>query len=300
MSLFTLDDIQIRDPFVLPVPSEGAYYLFGTTDVNAWSGPGQGFDCYRSTNLTDWEGPLPAFRPEPGFWATSNFWAPEAHVYRGNYYLFASFIAPGHYRGTQILKASAPQGPYIPLTNGPVTPTEWQCLDGTLFVDPDDKPWIIFCHEWVQVHNGAVYAMPLSEDLTCAIGRPVFLFNASEAAWVKKPNWPEAESTWRFPTYVTDGPYLFRTAQGTLLMLWSSLGWKGYAMGVARSESSAVTGPWVQQPNALWEEDGGHGMIFQAFDGRLFVTLHQPNHTPLERARFFEILDCGDHITLKP
>lgn len=30
----------------------------------------------------------------------------------------------------------------------------------------------------------------------------------------------------------------------------------GLAMGEARSLSGEVTGPWVQRPNALWEEDG--------------------------------------------
>jgi hypothetical protein len=35
-----LCDIQIRDPFVLPAPSLGEYFLFGTTDKNPWSGPG--------------------------------------------------------------------------------------------------------------------------------------------------------------------------------------------------------------------------------------------------------------------
>lgn len=304
MAVYSLDDIQIRDPFVLLVVSEQAYYLFGTTDANAWTGPGQGFDCYRSTDLIHWHGPLPAFRPDPGFWGTTNFWAPEAHIYRGRYYLFASFIAPGRYRGTQILAADAPQGPYTPLTCGPVTPAEWQCLDGTLFVDDSGAPWMVFCHEWVQVHNGAMYAMPLSEDLKFAAGRPVFLFNASEAAWVKKPGWPAAEAKWRFPTYVTDGPFLYRTSSGALLMLWSSLGWKGYAMGFARSESGTIHGPWVQQDQALWEEDGGHGMIFRALpggalDGRLFITLHQPNRSPLERARFFEIEDLGERISLK-
>lgn len=38
-------EIQIRDPFVLPVAATGEYYLFGSTDKNIWSGPGQGFDC---------------------------------------------------------------------------------------------------------------------------------------------------------------------------------------------------------------------------------------------------------------
>ncbi|WP_263364595.1 hypothetical protein [Paenibacillus arenilitoris] len=35
------EDIQIRDPFVLPVPKQKRYYLFGSTDRNIW-GKGTG------------------------------------------------------------------------------------------------------------------------------------------------------------------------------------------------------------------------------------------------------------------
>lgn len=291
--MLTLPDIQIRDPFVLPVQAEGCYYLFGSTDTNIWNGPGQGFDCYRSRDLQHWEGPIPAFRPQPDFWGTFNFWAPEAHFYQGKYYLFASFKAPNCYRATQILVSDGPAGPYRPLTDGPITPPNWECLDGTLHVDAAGRPWIVFCHEWLQVHNGAMYALPLSDDLTHAVGRPVFLFNASEAPWARQMHTPGPDVPFRFATFVTDGPFLHRTAAGELLMVWSSMGHKGYAMGVARSTSGEVTGPWVQSDTAFWEEDGGHGMIFSAFDGRLFITLHRPNNSPMERAHFFEIEETG-------
>lgn len=292
-------DIQIRDPFILPVAASQTYYLFGTTDRNCWGGAGTGFDCYRSHDLEEWDGPVPAFRPPAGFWATTNFWAPEAHAYRGRYYLFASFKAPQRYRGTQILVADRPEGPYVPHSPAPVTPADWECLDGTLHVAADGAPWIVFCHEWVQVHNGAMVAQQLAPDLTCPIGRPVQLFSASEAPWVNRPPWPAADANVRFPTYVTDGPFLFQTRTGVLLMLWSSCGAQGYTMGIAHSESGTVVGPWAQQAEPLWVKDGGHGMIFRAFDGRLFVTLHMPNQTPHERPHFAEIADCGDTVRVK-
>lgn len=293
-------EIQIRDPFILPEPGEGLYYLFGTTDHNCWKGAGNGFDCYRSKDLIEWDGPIPAFRPPPGFWATENFWAPEVHRFNGRYYMFASFKAPAHYRGTQILHSTHIAGPYAPLTKGPITPANWECLDGTLHVDADGSPWIVFCHEWVQIHNGAIYAMRLSPDLKEPAGPPVLLFHASEAPWVNPSAWPAEESRFRFPTYVTDGPFLYRTRNGTLLMLWSSLGKQGYAMGVARSESGHVTGPWTQDPEPLWSHDGGHGMIFRGLEGTLFVTFHSPNNTPSERPVFIPIEDTGEGIRILP
>ena len=292
-------DIQIRDPFILPEPTEGVYYLFGTTDKNCWNGPGGGFECFKSKDLCQWEGPIPSFRPPPSFWGTEHFWAPEVHLYRDLYYMFASFKARERYRGTQILCSKHAAGPYSPLTDAPITPPDWECLDGTFHVDANGDPWIVFCHEWVQVHNGAMYAMLLSPDLKTPASKPLFLFSASEAPWVRRPTWPGKDNRISFPTYVTDGPFLFRNANGMLFMLWSSSGAKGYAMGVACSESCNITGPWRQNDVPLWAEDGGHGMIFRGFDGRLFVTFHAPNNTPNERPVFLEIEETGTGVRLK-
>ena len=57
-----LDEIQIRDPFVLYDPDRGRYHLFGSTDEDIWKGPATGFDTYWSTDLEEWHGPTPAFR----------------------------------------------------------------------------------------------------------------------------------------------------------------------------------------------------------------------------------------------
>lgn len=292
-------DIQIRDPFVYASQTEKVYYLFGTTDRDCWRGPGQGFDCYASSDLIDWDGPIPAFRPSSDFWGKENFWAPEVHPFNGQFYMLASFVAPGRYRGTQILVSHDVAGPYKPLTDGPITPADWQCLDGTLHVDDDGNPWIVFCHEWVQIHNGSIWAMQLTADLKQAAGRPVFLFNASEAPWVRRSDWPEKDAKFRFPTYVTDGPFLHRLDDGTLVMLWSSFGSNGYAMGVSRSENGHIAGLWRHDPQPLWAEDGGHGMIFKTFEGKLMLTFHSPNQTPDERAIFVEIEEKNGGIRLK-
>src|SRR5690606_39189919 len=80
-----LDEIQIRDPFVLD--DDGRYWLFGSTDANIWDGPATGFDTYWSLDLEEWHGPVPAFRPHPDFWSHTQYWAPEVHRYRGAYYM---------------------------------------------------------------------------------------------------------------------------------------------------------------------------------------------------------------------
>lgn len=285
-------DIHIRDPFVLPIPAERQYYLYGTTGAQAWTNAASGFDYYTSANLERWEGPFPAFRPPASFWADRNFWAPEVHFYGGRFYLFASFKADGVCRGTQILAADSPAGPFLPIAEGPATPRDWECLDGTLYVDADDHPWIVFCHEWVQVGDGEVCALRLSDDLIAAIGQPKRLFRASEAPWAHEINSKGRKG------YVTDGPSLYRLASGDLIMLWSSFGEGGYTVGVARSASGDILGTWQQDPHPLYTGDGGHCMVFSGFDGQLWLTFHRPNQSPDERPLFLPLRENGGSLEI--
>lgn len=284
MPFHRAQDIHIRDPFVLPMAEEGNYYLFGTTDPDPWNKPGIGFDSYVSKDLVTWEGPHRVFTPPTGFWGTHDFWAPEVHRYQGKYYLFATFITPGRKRGTHILVADQPLGPYLPLGPDPATPKDWQCLDGTLYLDEQNEPWLVFCHEWVEVNDGEIWAQKFSQDLTCGVQDPILLFRASEASWPKMIKRRDGSDT--LDARVTDGPYVYRAPSGDLLMVWSSLGQSGYAMGWAKSASGTIQGPWIQHDLPLIAEDGGHGMLFETFDGQLQLTYHKPNRTPDERFHY--------------
>ena len=273
------EDINIRDPFVLV--HEGKYYLYGTRGAECW-GKGTGLDVYVGTDLENFEGPFEVFTPPSDFWADLNFWAPEVYSYKGDFYMFASFKTEGRCRGTQILKAGSPMGPFIPHSDGPVTPADWECLDGTLYIETTDnnKPYMIFCHEWVQVTDGQICAVELSPDLKRPVGEPKLLFHASEAPWIQ---------TIRNGAYVTDGPFVYRNEEGRITMLWSSFGKDGYTLALAHSESNTVAGPWKQDPELLFSQNGGHGMLFMTLDGKLMVSLHSPNVNLNERPCFFEV-----------
>jgi arabinan endo-1,5-alpha-L-arabinosidase len=286
--------IQIRDPFVLPLQSAKKYYLFGTTDKNCWNGEATGFDVYIGKDLQEWEGPFAAFRPAKDFWANENFWAPEVYAYNNKYYMFASFKREGICRGTQILVSDTPEGPYLPNSDGPVTPRDWECLDGTLYVEPQGDPWMVFCHEWVQAYDGEMCAIRLNKELTSAIGKPHLLFKASEAPWCRLVKSKSGEKE----GYVTDGPNFYRTKDSQLLMIWSSHGEDGYAMGVATSGSGNVLGPWKQAQEPIYRKDGGHGMIFRTFEGKTILTIHTPNDTPNERPVFLELFENDGKLEL--
>jgi len=287
-SMTGLHDIHIRDPFVVPAADESIYYLFGTNCAGSWGSREHGFQYFVSRDLRGWNGPFPAFLPPADFWAEGDFWAPEVHPYRGRWYLFGSLKAEQHCRATQIFVADHPRGPYRPHGDGPVTPSDWECLDGTLHVEADGSPWIVFCHEWVQVEEGTICAMPLTPDLRAPAGKPERLFGASDAPWCEPAREHNGK---RF--YVTDGPFLWRTAGGELLMLWSSFIREGgnniYCQATAHSQSGSVHGPWIQSPTPLFAADGGHGMLFRAFDGQLMLALHSPNAYPHERPRFLPV-----------
>ncbi|MCU6707856.1 glycoside hydrolase family 43 protein [Paenibacillus sp. J5C_2022] len=285
------EDIRIRDPFILTAVTDehSFYYMYGTTDDNPWAGPGAGFDAYRSRDLRHWEGPFPVFRVATGsgsnasFWGKENFWAPEVHRLDGQYYMLASFKAPGYCRGTQLLAANHPLGPFQPLTNEPLTPPDWECLDGTLYQDDEGQRWIVFCREWLEVVDGEMYARRLKPDMTGTLGEPYRLFSASEAPWTI------LQGNDTHQGYVTDGPFLFSPRSGELWMIWSSYGEEGYAMGLARSQSGGILGPWKQENEPFFRKDGGHGMLFRTWEGQLALTLHCPNDTPRERAQFHSI-----------
>ncbi|MCL2702614.1 MAG: glycoside hydrolase family 43 protein [Defluviitaleaceae bacterium] len=285
-------DIQIRDPFILK--HGGLFYMYGSTDKDIWRGNGVGFDVYTGQDLVNWDGPFPAFRPPEGFWGTRNFWAPEVFACKNEFFMFASFIGDGFMRGTAILKSERPTGPFLPWSRGAVTPANWMCLDGTLHIDESGEPWIVFCHEWVQVGDGTVCAARLSADLSGAVSEPVKLFSSSEAVWSRKAFSPSNN----IEGYVTDGCFLHRMSGGKLLMIWSCIGEMGYCLGYAVSESGHVLGPWKQAKKPLFAEDGGHGMIFRDFEDRLMLAMHSPNKTPNERAVFVGLEETADGLRL--
>lgn len=289
------EDVQIRDPFVVSCKREGKYYLYGSTDANIW-GKGTGFDVYVGSDLQVWEGPYPVFRPEADFFSEENFWAPEVYEYKDRYYMFATFRRKDNrLLGTAVLAADSPMGPFRLHSDGPVTPKDWPCLDGTLHVDEAGQPWMVFCHEWTQVLDGEICAVMLTNDLRAAAGEPMLLFKASEAPWTTRL---DSKSTAAGEVYVTDGAFLHRTASGELLMLWASFAHNRYALGIAASASGSVLGPWIHEREALFEQDGGHGMIFRTLEGGLMLTIHAPNRTPLERPLFLPVEESSGKLRL--
>lgn len=287
-----LNEINVRDPYILPF--EGKYYLYGSrvspTDGTHYWGKQTGFDVYISDDLETWSEPKSIFEITPDFWGERDAWAPEAHVYRGKIYLFASFAAEGKHRGTHILVSDRPDGTFVPVSENPITPPDWACLDGTFYVDKSGKPYMIFCHEWVQITDGTVCAVELTEDLSAPVSAPFLLWKGSDykdSAYTRKGK----------KCFVTDGPFLYRNKNGDLLAIWSSFNANGYTELICKSDNGEIDGNWTVLDQPLSAEDGGHGMIFQAFDGKEYFIMHRPNMPcTAERPVITELKHDGDRI----
>ncbi len=263
-----------RDPFVLL--DNGVYYMYVT-----------GWKCYKNTSgrldgewkeletfrVEDPEGELPNAR--------GHRWAPEVYKYRGAYYMFTTYKIENYEqygkRGCAVFRADSPEGPFSQISDGVVTPREFSALDGTLYVDGDGQPWMVYCKEWVSAPEGVgrMCIAKLSSDLSRFITEPQEIFTA------KDPEWSRG--------VITDGCFMYKTEDGQLLMIWSNNTEGGYCVGIARSASGRIDGEWTQDRELLFskeisgEYNGGHGMIFADTDGQMYLSIHSPNGKVGER-----------------
>ena len=317
-----LSEIRMHDPWMVADKSTQTYYMYEGGMTGTPTQRRSGVIAYKSKDLTSWSGPYVVFEVADGGWAdpAAGVWAPEVHFYKGKYYLFATlnnYKAPiertaaaansrsvtkidvtyggvgWHLRGTQIFESESPMGPFKALSDMPIPPSDYMSLDGTFYME-DGKPYMVYAHEWIQLVDGNMEAIEMKPDLTRAAGEPFFLFKASDAPWLDN-----RRETINAPhPYVTDGPELYKTKNGKLLMIWSSYDKGSYVEALAHSTSGKLAGPW-KQDGILIGGDSGHGMIFHAFDGRLMLVLHQPFDGRLARAKIYEIEDAGDTLKVK-
>ena len=273
----------LRDPFVLVVGE--TLYAYGT-----------GWEVYRNTSGTlvgHWE-PLGRCVKAPDDFKDCD-WAPEVHRYKDAYYMFTTYrSSETGRRECFILRADKPEGPFLRHSVKHLTPKDWDCIDGTLYIDKSGDPYMVFVHEWITMPDkvGTFAVARLSADLTHLVSAPTELFRADDAAWATEG--------------ITDGCFLYRTEEGSLLMLWSNVDSDGYAVGIARSESGEIEGPWTQERAPLYSKaslgvyDGGHGMIFTHREKK-YLSIHSPNAPHPEeshRACFFPVREENDTLVL--
>lgn len=279
-----LDSIILSDPCILADAKTRQYYMTGTGGL-----------LWKSKDLALWEGPYRVADIDTTSWMGSRpqIWAAELHEYNGKYYYFATFtnnsiaidtvgnnVIPR--RASHVLVSDKAEGPYRPMADPTYLPADKPTLDGTFWVDRDGKPYMVYCHEWLQNNNGTIEKIELKSDLSGSIGEGKLLFRASDSPWSR-----EKLDGKTVPNRVTDGPWLFRTDTGRLGMLWTSWIFDVYTQGVAYSESGTLDGPWVQEPQPVTPPNFGHGMLFRDFDGQWMLSAH--SHRVDEKGRYIRV-----------
>lgn len=306
-----LEEIPAHDPFVVADIATRTYYLYTGGSPRFNGVERYGVLVYKSVNLVNWEGPYTVFEVPDDTWANPQHgaWAPEVHLYKGRYYLFItlhnndrSIQGKGYggyklqWRGTAIAVSDSPLGPFqLTKRDTPIVSEQRMTLDGSLYIDEEGQPWMVYCHEWVQTGDGTIEAIRLKEDLTASLhAEPILLFKGSAAPWENGDHSTERAET----VYVTDGCQLYRTKENRLIMLWSTYDKGKYVQTIARSASGRLEGPW-EQLEPLVHGDSGHGMLFQTFEGEWLLILHSPFPMPQSRCKLYEMEDAGESFIVK-
>lgn len=262
-------DMGVRDPFIIVDRENECYYLIRS----AWTDGRGALYAYKSLNLKKWKDVGYVFQAEPDYLGTKDYWAPDYYEYKGNWYCFITVGGEDIIRGTTILKGgSHPLDTYKPILPNDqlnITPIEMMSLDGSLYVDKQGVPYMLFCREWLQVQDGEMWAMQLKDDLSGAADEPFLLFSASQAPWTVSGDGFN---------YVTDAPFIWKDEEsGNLIMIWSSGSTGGYAIGQSISKNGKLEGPWEHDPLPIFSSDGGHAMIFYDLEDNLKMAYHAPN-----------------------
>src|ERR1035437_2956606 len=150
----TLPNIHAHDPWVLADQSTHTYYMYVGFYVNSSGIRRTGIETYKSKDLKSWSGPYEVFEVPKDSWANpaQGVWAPEVHLYKNHYYLFATLnnydkplakegdaskdtqiniVYHGggqHLRGTQVFVSDTPEGPFKTIVDSPIAPSNLMTL----------------------------------------------------------------------------------------------------------------------------------------------------------------------------
>ncbi len=250
----------VRAPSVL-VEDDGTIYLYG----NGWVG-------YRNTTGEldgEWT-EIENFSEKPAD-SKRDFRTASVQKYNGAYYMFGTYKSTEtKSRGIAVLRSDSPEGPFSLISNGQITPPDWNSIDASLYVDDNGQPWLVFALDNTLKEDpiSKVMAAKLSDDLSELIADPIELFSADECKG--------------YPNTNANAPFLYRTSDGQLLVIWSRRDADGVCVGVARSSDGTIEGDWIHETELLYSKstldtyDGGYSMVFE-LNGQIWLALHSPS-----------------------
>ena len=246
------------DPFVLTVgPSE---YAFAT------NASGGNIQVLALQGDDGWATRGDALGHFPAWAGTGRTWAPAVLARPGGFVMYYGVrdALNGHECVSRAV-ATAPAGPYVDTSDGPLQCGENDAIDPNPVVGADGVPALL----WVRSHPNAIMARALSADGLSFVGPERELLHAT-AGW-------EASNV--------EAPSMMVTAQGTW-MFFSANDWNSrhYAIGVVHCASAlgpcdrSAAAPVMSSHDPIISPGGGS--VFQPTPGdyRLaFHAYHEPN-----------------------
>ncbi len=273
--------IRMGDPFVMRYGDR--YYLYGTT-------AGDGFKCWRSSNLVDWsaagEGGY-AYKATAESWGGNTFWAPEVVYYKGKFYMVFSCQPAKDKEFTAricLAVADKPEGPFKDM-RAPLFDNGWSCIDGHIFIDEDGSAYLFFDKvgavgdAWGEKAEGylygIIYGVRLKDDLGGIAGEPVKCLEADQ-------RWELGWSAGQPRTRCDEGAFVFKH-DGKYYMTYSANYYADPNYGIGYATAVTPLGPWTKsKDNPLVKKNAsigvsgpGHNSITESPDRKeLFMVYH--------------------------
>ena len=244
----TSSPVQLADPFIML--DGDTYYAYGTHASS-------GIEVFTSNDLKEWTFQGLALQSKD-VWADRWFWAPEVYKVGEKYYMYYS--ADEHICAAV---SDSPIGPFTQKNKSPMIADE-KCIDNSLFIDDDGKPYLIFDR-----FNGGlnINVAELEDDLLNIKRGTITPCIHMSQDWEKV-----------YPT-VNEGGFVIKH-KGLYYMIYSANSYESPSYGIGCATSEKITGPWTKyDENPLLQFPGnlqgvGHGTIFQDKDGQLRIVYH--------------------------
>lgn len=222
------------DPFVLKVCGEYWAYCSGLR------ADGGAFGILRSRDLVNWQAVGSAMTPLPGDFGC--YWAPEATVENGLFYLYYSVgdEATMHIR---VAVADSPAGPFV--DSGHRLTQEPFAIDAHVFTAPDGRRYLFYATDYLEHERiGTGTAVDEMLDLFTLAGRPR---PVSRARYDWQIYDPQRAGKGGVRWHTIEGPFVL-TRKGLFYQMCSGGNWQNpsYGVGYAISANLDTSDEWQQ------------------------------------------------------
>jgi beta-xylosidase len=268
------DSIFTADPSILY--HDQTYYLYGTS-------AGDGFLCWSSPNLVDWQPLGYAYQRDENSWGKGSYWAPEVVRYKDKFYMvFSCNGESGEQINLRVCLAVSdrPEGPFKELYV-PWFDHNYSCIDGHIFIDDDGLPYLFYekvgvvGEPWNQDGYlwGMIFGAQLADDLSLPETVPHTL-----CLYVDEP-WEGSKS---MQARSCEGMTVFKN-NGHYYMTYSCNHFTDPNYGVGYATSKIPLGMWskskdnpiLSRNTDIGVSGPGHNCITKSPDGKeYFIVYH--------------------------